>query len=77
MPAVYYEKFKDIDGKLGYRSNGGTEKNLEITSITKKDNNQYTAKINETSPDNSKESKDYTFTVKSSNGNCIIDSCTM
>ena len=53
-------------------------KSIVINSITKIDNSTYSAKTTATlvDLDNSQEDENYTFTVKSYNGNCVIDSIT-
>lgn len=70
--------YENSNGYLNKAQGGGGLRVYTINSITKIDNSTYSAKTTATlvDLDNSQEDENYTFTVKSYNGNCVIDSIT-
>ena len=67
---------KNDEGYLTKPQGGGGLRVYTIESCVKNNNSTYTAKTSSIAEnDNStKENKDFIFTVKSYNGNCVIDS---
>lgn len=67
---------KNSNGYLTKVQGGGGLRVYTINSITKTDNSTYSAKTTATlvDLDNSQENENFTFTITSYNGNCVIDS---
>lgn len=67
---------KNSNGYLTKVQGGGGLRVYTINSITKTDNSTYSAKTTATlvDLDNSQEDENFTFTITSYNGNCVIDS---
>lgn len=67
---------KNSNGYLTKAQGGGGLRVYTVNSITKADNLTYSAKTTATlvDLDNSKEDENFTFTITSYNGNCVIDS---
>lgn len=72
--SLYFNK--NSNGYLTKVQGGGGLRVYTINSITKTDNSTYSAKTTATlvDLDNSQENENFTFTITSYNGNCVIDS---
>ncbi len=63
------------DGYLAYNQGGGDRPNFEVTSVSNKNENNYTGSYAYYYDDsNNKETKTCNFTITSYNGKCVIDS---
>lgn len=58
-----------------YRDSGATGRAFEVLSVTKINDSEYTAKVNEIMDDGSKEAVEYKVKVVNNNGKVVIDSC--